>query len=237
MLEYVDGGDLFDYMMNRGCLGESEAVSLFVQILKGVEYCHYFSICHRDLKLENILLDKNYRVKIADFGFAALQPPGWKLARSCGTPHYAAPEVINGGEYNGPPTDIWSCGIILYALLCGCVPFDDEDHTVVLKKVKAGKFKMPKHLSREAQDLISRILNIDPEERITMEQIWGHPLITKYLDQSEIAARKEHSGYKTAECPVECAEEIDRAILENMRGLWPCVKDLEVLKAALLNPE
>lgn len=108
---------------------------------------------------------------------------------------------------------------------------------MVLKKVKAGKFKMPKHLSREAQDLISRILNIDPEERITMEQIWGHPLITKYLDQSEIAARKEHSGYKTAERPVECAEEIDRAILENMRGLWPCVKDLEVLKAALLNPE
>lgn len=237
MLEYVDGGDLFDYMIRRGSLPEPEAVSIFVQILKAVEYCHHFNICHRDLKLENILLDKNNGVKIADFGFAALQPPGWKLARSCGTPHYAAPEVIGGGEYNGPPADIWSCGIILFALLNGTVPFDDDDHMAVLQKVRIGTYTMPQHMSAEAKNLIHRILTVNPDQRITMEDIWKHPLVTHYLNEAEIAARKQQASFKTIAHPVECVEEIDRTILESMQSLWPCVTDINVLKAALLSRE
>lgn len=237
MLEYVDGGDLFDYMIKHGSLPEPVAMEIFVQILKGVEYCHHFNICHRDLKLENILLDQNSRVKIADFGFAALQPPGWKLARSCGTPHYAAPEVVAGGEYNGPPADIWSCGVILFALLNGHVPFDDDDPMMILEKVKIGKYIMPMSMSPEAQDLVHRILNVNPEERITMKEIWKHPLVTLYLDEEDFAARKRQSSFKAVARPVECAEEIDRTILESMGSLWPYAKDLEVIKAALLSSE
>ena len=162
VMEYVAGGELFDYLVARGRLQPHEARQYFRQIIFGVDYCHTFSICHRDLKPENLLLDgSRSTVKIADFGMAALQPTEKMLETSCGSPHYASPEIVSGMTYDGTASDIWSCGIILFALLCGRLPFDDPNIQVLLGKVRSGKFAMPSHLEPSVQDLISRMLQVD----------------------------------------------------------------------------
>jgi 5'-AMP-activated protein kinase catalytic alpha subunit len=124
--EYVKAGELFDYIVEKGRLDESEARLYFQQIVGGVEYCHRNMVVHRDLKPENLLLDERHHVKIADFGLSNVMTDGHFLKTSCGSPNYAAPEVIGGRLYSGPEVDVWSCGVILYALLCGSLPFDDE---------------------------------------------------------------------------------------------------------------
>lgn len=126
IMEYVSGGELFDYIVKHGKLQEHEARRFFQQIISGVDYCHRHMIVHRDLKPENLLLDHNMHVKIADFGLSNMMLDGEFLRTSCGSPNYAAPEVISGKLYAGPEVDIWSCGVILYALLCGTLPFDGE---------------------------------------------------------------------------------------------------------------
>ncbi|KAI8138547.1 kinase-like domain-containing protein [Fennellomyces sp. T-0311] len=136
ILEYVQGGELFEYLVSKGRLAEPEARKYFQQIIFGLDYCHRHLICHRDLKPENLLLDKDKNIKIADFGMASLQPTGSLLETSCGSPHYASPEIVTGIPYNGSASDIWSCGIILYALLCGHLPFDDDNIRELLNKMK-----------------------------------------------------------------------------------------------------
>ncbi|KAI9497592.1 kinase-like domain-containing protein [Zychaea mexicana] len=136
ILEYVQGGELFEYLVSQGRLPEPEARKYFQQIIFGLDYCHRHLICHRDLKPENLLLDKDKNIKIADFGMASLQPTGSLLETSCGSPHYASPEIVTGIPYNGSASDIWSCGIILYALLCGHLPFDDDNIRELLNKMK-----------------------------------------------------------------------------------------------------
>ncbi|KAI8071318.1 kinase-like domain-containing protein [Gongronella butleri] len=136
ILEYVQGGELFEYLIQQGRLSEVEARTYFRQIIFGVDFCHRHLICHRDLKPENLLLDSECNIKIADFGMASLQPSGAFLETSCGSPHYASPEVVTGIRYNGIASDIWSCGVILYALLCGHLPFDDNDIRELLKKME-----------------------------------------------------------------------------------------------------
>lgn len=140
VLEYVQGGELFDYVSGNGALPEQEAVRLFRQIVAGLSYCHRFNICHRDLKPENLLLDSNRNIKLADFGMAALQPEGTWLNTSCGSPHYAAPEVVNGQQYRGDKADIWSTGIILFAMLNGFLPFDGGSLGKTLSLVKKGEY-------------------------------------------------------------------------------------------------
>lgn len=191
-MEYVEGGELFDYLVSRGRLHADEALHYFQQIISGVDYCHRFNICHRDLKPENLLLDDERNIKIADFGMAALERGGKLLETSCGSPHYASPEIVavrcclttlsasipytdelrlrfeQGLNYHGASSDIWSCGIILFALLTGRLPFDDENIRTLLAKVKAGKFTMPSELPTDAQDLIRRMLEVDPKLRITV---------------------------------------------------------------------
>ncbi|ORX60335.1 Pkinase-domain-containing protein [Hesseltinella vesiculosa] len=135
ILEYVQGGELFEYLVQQGRLSEIEARTYFRQIIFGIDYCHRHLICHRDLKPENLLLDDHCNIKIADFGMASLQPSGAFLETSCGSPHYASPEVVAGIPYNGIASDIWSCGVILYALLCGHLPFDDNDIRELLRKM------------------------------------------------------------------------------------------------------
>ena len=119
VMEYVKSGELFDYIVEKGRLGENEARHFFQQIVSGVEYCHRNMVVHRDLKPENLLLDAKSNVKIADFGLSNVMRDGHFLKTSCGSPNYAAPEVISGKLYSGPEVDVWSCGVILYALLCG----------------------------------------------------------------------------------------------------------------------
>ncbi|KAI8930161.1 kinase-like domain-containing protein [Entophlyctis helioformis] len=168
VLEHVEGGELFDYLVKKGRLSEPEAVGFFQQIITGVEYCHRHLICHRDLKPENLLLDKDRNVKIADFGMASMQVPSKMLETSCGSPHYASPEIIKGVRYDGASADVWSCGVILYALVTGNLPFDDENIRRLLNKVKTGMFFIPEHVGAEARDLIKRMLVVDPAKRITV---------------------------------------------------------------------
>ena len=173
--EYVSGGELFDYIVSKGRLSADEARNFFHQIISGVEYCHFQKIVHRDLKPENLLLDSNLNIKIADFGLSNLMRDGDFLRTSCGSPNYAAPEVISGHLYAGPEVDVWSCGVILYALLCGSLPFDDESIPNLFKKIKSGMYSLPTHLSQLARNLIPRMLEVDPMKRITIPEIRLHP--------------------------------------------------------------
>lgn len=173
--EYVSGGELFDYIVSKGRLSADEARNFFHQIISGVEYCHFQKIVHRDLKPENLLLDASLNIKIADFGLSNLMRDGDFLRTSCGSPNYAAPEVISGHLYAGPEVDVWSCGVILYALLCGSLPFDDESIPSLFKKIKSGMYSLPTHLSQLAKNLIPRMLEVDPMKRITIPEIRLHP--------------------------------------------------------------
>lgn len=179
--EYSSGGELFDYIVERGRLAEAEARRFFQQIISGVEYCHKHMIAHRDLKPENLLLDEQSNVKIADFGLSNCMRDGWFLKTSCGSPNYAAPEVISGKLYAGPEVDIWSCGVIVYALLCGTLPFDDESIPYLFRKIKGGIYILPSYLSDSSKDLISKMLVTDPLKRINIDEIRKHPWFLEQL--------------------------------------------------------
>lgn len=181
IMEYVRAGELFDYIVEKGRLGEHEARHFFQQIVSGVEYCHRNMVVHRDLKPENLLLDSKNNVKIADFGLSNVMRDGHFLKTSCGSPNYAAPEVISGKLYAGPEVDVWSCGVILYALLCGSLPFDDESIPNLFKKIKGGIYTLPSHLTPGARDLIARMLLVDPLKRITITEIRAHPWFAQHL--------------------------------------------------------
>ena len=175
VLEYLEGGELFDHIVEKGKLGEAEARKIFQQVVSGIEYCHRNMVTHRDLKPENLLLDSKFNIKVADFGLSNVMRDGHFLKTSCGSPNYAAPEVISGKLYAGPEVDIWSIGVILYALLCGSLPFDDENIPNLFKKIKNGVYHLPNYLSASAKDLISRMLIVDPLKRISMSELRQHP--------------------------------------------------------------
>ncbi|KAL6587537.1 SNF1-related protein kinase catalytic subunit alpha kin10 [Orobanche minor] len=181
VMEYVKSGELFDYIVEKGRLNEEEARVFFQQIISGIEYCHRNMVVHRDLKPENLLLDSKGNVKIADFGLSNIMRDGHFLKTSCGSPNYAAPEVISGKLYAGPEVDVWSCGVILYALLCGTLPFDDENIPNLFKKIKGGIYTLPSHLSAGARDLIPRMLIVDPMKRMTIPEIRAHPWFQAHL--------------------------------------------------------
>ncbi|VVC25113.1 Protein kinase, ATP binding site,Protein kinase domain,Serine/threonine-protein kinase, active site,AMPK [Cinara cedri] len=174
IMEYVSGGELFDYIVKHGKLKEFEARRFFQQIISGVDYCHRHMIVHRDLKPENLLLDHNLHVKIADFGLSNMMMDGEFLRTSCGSPNYAAPEVISGKLYAGPEVDIWSCGVILYALLCGSLPFDDEHVPTLFRKIKSGIFPIPDYLNKSVVSLLCHMLQVDPMKRASIEDIKKH---------------------------------------------------------------
>eukprot|EP00730_Choanoeca_flexa_P001980 TRINITY_DN10867_c0_g1_i2.p1 TRINITY_DN10867_c0_g1~~TRINITY_DN10867_c0_g1_i2.p1 ORF type:complete len:502 (+),score=108.01 TRINITY_DN10867_c0_g1_i2:96-1601(+) len=174
LMEYVSGGELFNYILKKGRLSEKESRRFFQQIISGVEYCHRHQVVHRDLKPENLLLDENLNVKIADFGLSNVMTDGDFLKTSCGSPNYASPQVISGQLYAGPEVDVWSCGVILYVLLCGRLPFDDEHLPTLFKLIRRGVFSFPSHVSEDAKDLVSRMLIVDPLKRITIDQIRQH---------------------------------------------------------------
>ncbi|KAL3321312.1 protein kinase, AMP-activated, alpha 2 catalytic subunit [Cichlidogyrus casuarinus] len=175
IMEYVSGGELFDHIVSSVKLPEKDARKFFQQIISGVDYCHRHKVVHRDLKPENLLLDSKQNVKIADFGLSNMMQDGEFLRTSCGSPNYAAPEVISGKLYAGPEVDVWSCGVILYALLCGTLPFDDENISSLFNKIKQGYFYVPDWLSSNVKDLLRRMLAVDPIKRITIDEIKKHP--------------------------------------------------------------
>ncbi|GAA6013986.1 hypothetical protein JCM10207_000196 [Rhodosporidiobolus poonsookiae] len=237
IMEYVEGGELFDYLVSKGRLHADEARHYFQQIISGVDYCHRFNICHRDLKPENLLLDSEKNIKIADFGMAALERGGKLLETSCGSPHYASPEIVAGLNYHGSSSDIWSCGIILFALLNGNLPFDNPDIRQLLSLVKKGQFRMPPELPADAQDLIRRMLIVDPERRITMEEIQRHPWVTRKPPRLIYGlAPPPPPNVAQIARPVGSRAEIDPEILSNLKTLWQGSGEDEIVQG-LLSPE
>ncbi|KAI7907674.1 kinase-like domain-containing protein [Cokeromyces recurvatus] len=184
VIEYA-GRELFNYIVEKGRMSEDDARRFFQQIICAVEYCHRHKIVHRDLKPENLLLDANNNVKIADFGLSNIMTDGDFLKTSCGSPNYAAPEVISGKLYAGPEVDVWSCGVILYVMLCGRLPFDDEYIPTLFKKINGGIFTMPSYLSSDTKALLTSMLVVDPLKRITIQGIrqneWFNKNLPAYL--------------------------------------------------------
>ena len=174
--EYVQGKELNDYLYTKGKLDESEACKFFHQIISGLSYLHYIGIAHRDFKPENILLTNDNKIlKIIDFGLSNIYKKGQLLKTGCGSPCYCPPEMIKEEGYNGEKSDIWSAGIILYLMLCGHLPFYEEDNQLMYQKIISGQYNIPKFLSDEAKDIIKKILEVDPKKRLNFEEIKQHP--------------------------------------------------------------
>ncbi|CAD8163893.1 unnamed protein product [Paramecium octaurelia] len=174
IMEYASGGELFEYITKNQRIQEKKACKFLLEILSGVEYIHRIGIVHRDLKPENLLFDQNQNIKIVDFGLSNTYKPNELLKTACGSPCYAAPEMIQGLKYSGYLIDIWSCGIVLYAMLCGYLPFEDQNTNQLYKKIIACELTFPKWLSTDAKDLLKSILNTNPKQRFTIPQIKGH---------------------------------------------------------------
>lgn len=178
--EYASGGELFDYIVANQRVKELEACKFFQQLVDGIEYVHKLNIVHRDLKPENLLLDAKKNIKIVDFGLSNIYKENGLLSTACGSPCYAAPEMIAGKKYNGLNVDIWSSGVILFALICGYLPFDDDDTPVLYKKIMKGEYSIPSFVSTKAADLIKSILNTDPENRFKIKDIKDHSWFSMY---------------------------------------------------------
>ena len=168
IMEYASGGELFDYIVKHQRIHEPEACRFFQQLLSGVEYVSRLNIVHRDLKPENLLLDYDKGIKIVDFGLSNTYKNGELLKTACGSPCYAAPEMIAGKKYKGVNVDIWSCGVILFALICGYLPFEDPNTSQLYKKILSADYQTPNYVSDDAKDLFKCILNTDPEKRYTI---------------------------------------------------------------------
>ena len=173
VMEYCENKELFDYIVKNQRLNEMEACSFYQQILNGLEYLHSLKIVHRDLKPENLLLDYNNTIKISDFGLSTNYDG--LLSTPCGTPCYAPPEMLRGDDYNGIKSDIWSTGIILYAMLCGALPYAESKEDVILKKITNKEYMIPEFISPLARDLLMRLLQEEPCKRISFKQIKKHP--------------------------------------------------------------
>ena len=181
VMEYCEGGELFNFIVKNRRLSEDEAAFFYYQLINGLEYIHSLGIVHRDLKPENLLLTKDHILKIIDFGLSNYFKKGQKdlLITPCGSPCYASPEMVAGCKYNGFKIDIWSTGIILYAMLCGYLPFEDKDNEILFEKILECKLEFPKYITKISKDLIEKILVTDPNKRITIPEIKNHPFFIK----------------------------------------------------------
>ncbi|KAF9299002.1 NUAK SNF1-like kinase 1 [Linnemannia elongata] len=171
VMENLTGGELFDYISNKGSLDEKEARRIFQQIVLAIHYCHENNVVHRDLKPENILLDSERNVRVADFGFGNNWHKDRHLTTYCGSPFYAAPEMVSGTPYIGPETDVWSLGVILYVLVCGRLPFDASDLPALFAQIKRGNYQKPREGSIDVCSLIHRMLTVDPKRRATLTDV------------------------------------------------------------------
>ncbi|XP_049863969.1 serine/threonine-protein kinase MARK2-like isoform X14 [Schistocerca gregaria] len=171
VMEYASGGEVFDYLVLHGRMKEKEARAKFRQIVSAVQYCHQKKIIHRDLKAENLLLDSEMNIKIADFGFSNEFTPGNKLDTFCGSPPYAAPELFQGKKYDGPEVDVWSLGVILYTLVSGSLPFDGSTLRELRERVLRGKYRIPFYMSTDCENLLKKFLVLNPAKRASLENI------------------------------------------------------------------
>lgn len=219
VIEYA-GNELFDYIVQRDKMSENEARRFFQQIISAVEYCHRHKIVHRDLKPENLLLDEHLNVKIADFGLSNIMTDGNFLKTSCGSPNYAAPEVVSGKLYAGPEVDVWSCGVILYVMLCRRLPFDDENIPVLFKNISNGVYTLPKFLSKGASNLIKKMLIVNPLNRISIHEImedeWFKVELPDYLIPQDLKPENNQEGKQALPSELKPNEEIDDDLVETL---------------------
>ncbi|KAK4634932.1 Protein kinase [Fulvia fulva] len=209
LFEYVNGGQMLDYIISHGRLKEKQARKFGRQIASALDYCHRNSIVHRDLKIENILISKTGDIKIIDFGLSNLFSPRSHLKTFCGSLYFAAPELLQAKQYTGPEVDVWSFGIVLYVLVCGKVPFDDQSMPQLHAKIKKGVVEYPPWLSPECRSLIARMLNTNPSDRATLQEIMSHPWMTKGFSappENHLPARK----------PLQLP--LDPAVVDKMTG-------------------
>ncbi|KAK0411348.1 hypothetical protein QR680_005612 [Steinernema hermaphroditum] len=211
VMEYASGGEVFDYLVAHGRMKEKEARAKFRQIVSAVQYLHQKNIIHRDLKAENLLLDGDMNIKIADFGFSNHFFVGNKLDTFCGSPPYAAPELFQGKKYDGPEVDVWSLGVILYTLVSGSLPFDGQNLKELRERVLRGKYRIPFYMSTDCENLLKKFLVLNPARRGTLEAImrdrwmnigyeddelkpYAVPTLTEAKDDARIR-RLQHMGY------------------------------------------
>jgi len=210
VFEFIDGGQMLDYIISHGRLRERAARKFARQIGSALDYCHRNSIVHRDLKIENILISKSGNIKIIDFGLSNLYSPNRHLSTFCGSLYFAAPELLNAKVYTGPEVDVWSFGIVLYVLVCGKVPFDDQSMPALHAKIKRGLVEYPAWLSNECKSLLARMLVTNPSERATLSEVMAHPFMNKGYD----GAPESHLIHREA----LRAEELDWDVINAMGG-------------------
>ncbi|XP_029289437.1 LOW QUALITY PROTEIN: maternal embryonic leucine zipper kinase [Cottoperca gobio] len=213
VLEYCPGGELFDYIIAKDRLSEEETRVFFRQIVSAMAYVHSQGYAHRDLKPENLLIDEDHNLKLIDFGLCAKPKGGlgYELMTCCGSPAYAAPELIQGKAYIGSEADVWSMGVLLFALLCGYLPFDDDNCMVLYRKISRGKYDNPQWLSPDSVLLLNQMMQVDPKRRLTLRQLLDHPWATKdYNSPVEWRSRKP-LGHIDEDCITEMAVNMKRS--------------------------
>ncbi|CAJ1942733.1 unnamed protein product [Sphenostylis stenocarpa] len=222
VMEYASGGELFERICNAGRFTEDEARFFFQQLISGVSYCHAMQVCHRDLKLENTLLDGSPapRLKICDFGYSKSSVLHSQPKSTVGTPAYIAPEVLLKQEYDGKLADVWSCGVTLYVMLVGAYPFEDpnepKDFRKTIQRILSVQYAIPDcvQISQECRHLISRIFVFDPAERITMSEIWNHEWFLKNLPADLMDEKIMSNQFEEPDQPMQSIDTIMQIISE-----------------------
>uniref|UniRef100_A0A8C4IVB0 Maternal embryonic leucine zipper kinase n=1 Tax=Dicentrarchus labrax TaxID=13489 RepID=A0A8C4IVB0_DICLA len=213
VLEYCTGGELFDYIIAKDRLSEEETRVFFRQIVSAMAYVHSQGYAHRDLKPENLLIDEDHNLKLIDFGLCAKPKGGlnYELMTCCGSPAYAAPELIQGKAYIGSEADVWSMGVLLFALLCGYLPFDDDNCMVLYRKIARGKYDNPRWLSPGSILLLNQMMQVDPKRRITVRQLLDHPWVMKEYNSPVEWHSRQPLGHIDVDCITEMAVNMKRS--------------------------
>ncbi|XP_062333825.1 maternal embryonic leucine zipper kinase isoform X1 [Osmerus eperlanus] len=213
VLEYCPGGELFDYIIAKDRLSEDETRVFFRQIVSALAYVHSQGYAHRDLKPENLLIDENHNLKLIDFGLCAKPKGGlgYELMTCCGSPAYAAPELIQGKAYIGSEADVWSMGVLLFALLCGYLPFDDDNCMVLYRKITRGKFDNPHWLSPGSVQLLNQMMQVEPRRRVTVHALLDHPWMVAGYGSPVEWHSKLPLGHIDEDCITEMAVNMKRS--------------------------
>lgn len=213
VIEYCPGGELFDYIIAKDRLSEEETRVFFRQIVSAIAYVHSQGFAHRDLKPENLLIDEDHNLKLIDFGLCARPKGGlsYELMTCCGSPAYAAPELIQGKAYIGSEADVWSMGVLLFALLCGYLPFDDDNCMVLYRKITRGKYDNPHWLSPGSILLLNQMMQVDPKRRLTVRQLLDHPWVLKDYNSPVEWHSRQPLGHIDEDCITEMAVNMKRS--------------------------
>lgn len=214
IMECLEGGNLCSYVKSKKRLSEEESKRIFFQLVQSIEYLHSYSVIHRDVKLENVLFNDDKDVKLIDFGFSTVCQKGKRLRVFCGTPSYMAPEIVRRSEYEGKPVDMWSLGILLYAILCGYFPFRAKNYPDLYRRIARGVFDIPEELSSNAKDLIRQLLTMDPIQRITAPATMKHPwLQTQNANVPDMAKLRLENPILISE---KASDDVDEAVIREL---------------------